>query len=81
MAGFAWAGSFFAALLFFMQGDDWQLGAVCIMLSSVLAGCSLVSYYTILVDIATEERARCSLLPRLGLATSEAGPAVPSSTW
>ena len=55
MAGFAWAGSFFAALLFFMQGDDWQLGAVCIVLSSVLAGCSLVSYYAILVDIATED--------------------------
>ena len=26
MAGFAWAGSFFAALLFFMHGDHWQLG-------------------------------------------------------
>src|ERR1700759_3014813 len=37
MAGFAWAGSFFAALLFFMQGDAWQLGAVAIVLSSVLA--------------------------------------------
>jgi MFS transporter, UMF1 family len=55
MAGFAWAGSFFAALLFLMQGDQWQLGAVCIVLSSVLAGCSLVSYYAILVDIATED--------------------------
>ncbi len=55
MATFAWAGSFFAGLLFFMQGDDWQLGAVCIVLSSVLAGCSLVSYYAILVDIATED--------------------------
>ena len=26
MAGFAWAGSFFTALLFFMQGDQWQIG-------------------------------------------------------
>src|SRR3954453_9294802 len=25
MAGFAWAGSFFCALLFFLQGDNWQV--------------------------------------------------------
>jgi UMF1 family MFS transporter len=55
MAGFAWAGSFFTALLFFMAGDHWQVGAVSIVLSSVLGGCSLVSYYAILVDISTEE--------------------------
>jgi MFS transporter, UMF1 family len=55
MAGFAWSGSFFAMLLFFVQGSDWQLGAVAIVLSSILGGCSLVSYYAILVDIATEE--------------------------
>jgi MFS transporter, UMF1 family len=61
MAGFAWAGSLFTALLFFLRGDDWQLGAVCIVLSSVLGGCSLVSYYAILVDISTEdERDRVS---------------------
>ena len=61
MAGFAWAGAFFASLLFFMQGDDWQLAAVAIVCSSVLAGCSLVSYYAILVDISTEdERDRVS---------------------
>ncbi len=61
MAGFAWAGSFCAALLFFMQGDHWQLGAVVIVLSSMLGGCSLVSYYAILVDISTEdERDRVS---------------------
>jgi len=55
MAGFAWSGSFFAMLLFFLQGRDWQIGAVAIVLSSILGGCSLVSYYAILVDIATEE--------------------------
>jgi UMF1 family MFS transporter len=55
MAGFAWAASFCTALLFFMQGDHWQIGAVAIVLSSVLGGCSLVSYYAILVDISTEE--------------------------
>ena len=55
MAGFAWAGAFFTALLFFLQGDSWQIGAVSIVLSSILGGCSLVSYYAILVDISTEE--------------------------
>jgi UMF1 family MFS transporter len=55
MAGFAWAGAFFCGLLFFMQGENWQLGAVCIVLASVLAGCSLVSYSAILCDISTEE--------------------------
>jgi UMF1 family MFS transporter len=54
MALFAWSGSFCAALLFLMHGDQWQLAAVAIVLSSVLGGCSLVSYYAILVDISTE---------------------------
>ncbi|MBZ5738990.1 MFS transporter [Nocardioides mangrovi] len=55
MAGFAWAGSFFCALLFFLRGDQWQLGAFAIVVSSILGGCSLVSYYAILVDISTED--------------------------
>ena len=61
MAGFAFAGSFFGALLFFMQGDNWQLGAFAVVMSSILGGCSLVAYYAILVDISTEdERDRAS---------------------
>jgi MFS transporter, UMF1 family len=60
-AGFAWTGSFFTGLLFLLRGDDWQIGAVAVVLSSILAGCSLVGYYAILVDIATEdERDRVS---------------------
>ena len=55
LAWFAWAGAFFCALLYFMEGDHWRLGAAAIVLSSVLGGCSLVSYYAILVDISTEE--------------------------
>jgi UMF1 family MFS transporter len=55
MAGFAWAGSLFTALLFFLHGENWQLGAVAIVASSILGGCSLVSYYAILVDISTED--------------------------
>jgi MFS transporter, UMF1 family len=61
MAAFAWAGALFAALLFFMRGDQWQLAAFAIVVSSILGGCSLVSYYAILVDISTEdERDRVS---------------------
>ncbi|GAA3823909.1 MFS transporter [Nocardioides panacisoli] len=61
MAWFAWAGAFFGALLFFLTGDHWQLGAVAVVVSSILAGCSLVSYYAILVDISLErERDRVS---------------------
>jgi UMF1 family MFS transporter len=55
MAVFAWVGATFAALLFFLRGDHWQLGAVAVVVSSILAGCSLISYYAILVDISTEE--------------------------
>ena len=54
MAWFAWSGSFFAALLFFLRGDHWQLGAAAVVVASILAGCSLVSYYAIMVDISTE---------------------------
>jgi UMF1 family MFS transporter len=61
MAFFAWSGAAFASLLFFMKDDDWQIGAVAVVCSSVLAGCSLVSYSAILVDISTEaERDRVS---------------------
>jgi len=61
MGVFAWAGAFVAALLFFLSGDHWQLGAVAVVVSSILGGCSLVSYYAILVDISTEdERDRVS---------------------
>ena len=55
MGSYAWAGAFFCALLFFMQGESWQLGAAAIFLASILGGCSLVSYYAILVDISTED--------------------------
>lgn len=55
MGACAWAGSFVGALLFFMHGDQWRLGAVAVVVSSILAGCSLVSYYAIMVDISTED--------------------------
>lgn len=55
MAVFAWAGAACAALLFLMKDDHWQIGAIAIVASSILAGCSLVSYYAILVEISTED--------------------------
>ena len=61
MAAYAWVGSLFAGSLFFMTGDSWQIGAVAIVVSNVMVGCSLVSYSAILVDISTEnERDRVS---------------------
>ncbi|MGI9157860.1 MAG: MFS transporter [Marmoricola sp.] len=61
MAGYAYAGAFCAALLFGMSGSSWQLGAVAVVLASILGGCSLVCYYAILVDISHEdERDRVS---------------------
>jgi UMF1 family MFS transporter len=61
MAIYAYAGAFSASLLFFMQGESWQLAAVAVVLASIFGGCSLVSYYAILVDISTEdERDRAS---------------------
>jgi UMF1 family MFS transporter len=55
MCLFAWTGAAFGALLFFLRDDQWQLGAFAVVISSVLAGCSLTAYYAILVDISTEE--------------------------
>lgn len=61
MGGYAFAGAFCCALLFFLKDDNWQIGAVAVVLSSILAGCSLIAYYAILVDISTEdERDRAS---------------------
>lgn len=61
MAGYAWAGAAAGSMLFFLSGENWQIGAAAIVLGSILGGCSLVSYYAILADIATEdERDRVS---------------------
>ena len=61
MAVFAWAGAACGSLLFFMQGENWQIGAFAVVAASILAGCSVISYSAILVDISTEdERDRVS---------------------
>ena len=53
--GLCLGGVVFAALLFFLQGESWQLGAVAVVAEQhprrLLAG----RYYAILVDISTED--------------------------
>jgi UMF1 family MFS transporter len=61
MATFAWVGSLAAALMFFVTGSDWQLGAVLLLVANICLGSSLVVYDAILCEIATsEERDRVS---------------------
>jgi MFS transporter, UMF1 family len=61
MAGFAWAGSAAAALMFFVAGADWQLGVVLLFAANICLGSSLVVYDAILVEIAEpDERDRVS---------------------
>jgi UMF1 family MFS transporter len=61
MAGFAWAGSIAAGLMFFVAGSDWQLGVVLLLAANICLGSSLVVYDSILIDIAApDERDRVS---------------------
>ena len=55
LALFAWAGSFFAALLFFVRDGNWQLGVFAMMAASLCLGASLVVYDAILIEIATPD--------------------------
>jgi UMF1 family MFS transporter len=61
MAGFAWAGSIAAGLMFFVTGTDWQLGALLLFVANICLGSSLVVYDAILCEIAEpDERDRVS---------------------
>lgn len=61
MAGFAWAGSVAAGLMFFVTGGDWQLGVVLLFVANICLGSSLVVYDAILCEIAgPDERDRVS---------------------
>ena len=58
---YAWGGSFFAAMMFFVAGTNWQLGAGLLILATLGLGSSLVVYDAILCEIATpDERDRVS---------------------
>jgi UMF1 family MFS transporter len=61
LAGFAWVGSAFAALLFACRGDNWQIGAVAIIGANLCLAASLVVNDSILPLISAEhERDRVS---------------------
>ena len=61
MAGFAWAGSIAAGLMFFVVGSDWQLGVLLLFIANICLGSSLVVYDAILCEIARpDERDRVS---------------------
>jgi UMF1 family MFS transporter len=61
MARFAWAGSLSAALMFFVAGENWQLGVVLLFAANICLGSSLVVYDAILCEIAEpDERDRVS---------------------
>ena len=61
LAGFAWVGSAFAALLFLTRGDNWELGAVALLGANLCLGASAVVNDSILPLISTEdERDRVS---------------------
>jgi UMF1 family MFS transporter len=54
LAGFAWAGSAAAALLFFVTGDNWQLGAVTFLIANLCFAASAVFNDALLPLISTE---------------------------
>ncbi len=61
LAGFAWAGATFAAVIFLATGDNWVLAAVCIVGGNLCFGAAGVINDSILPLISTEnERDRVS---------------------
>ena len=61
LAGFAWAGAASAALLFFVTGDNWQLGAIAFLVANLCFGASAVFNDALLPIISTaNERDRVS---------------------
>lgn len=55
LAALAWTGAFFAALIFFATGDNWQLAAVGIVLGNLFFGAAGVVNDSILPLISDEE--------------------------
>jgi UMF1 family MFS transporter len=55
LAGFAWAGAAAASLLFFVQGDNWQLGVVSFIVANLCFGAAAVFNDALLCLVSTEE--------------------------
>lgn len=61
LAGFAWAGAGAASLLFFVDGTNWQIGAVAMIVANICLGASITVNDAFLPLIADEdERDRVS---------------------
>jgi len=61
LGGLAWVGAVAASSMFLLSGDNWQLGAVLMIVANLCIGSSLVIYDGILVRIATpDDRDRVS---------------------
>jgi UMF1 family MFS transporter len=61
LAGFAWVGAAAAAMLFFVTGDNWQLGVVSFIVANLCFGAAAVFNDALLCLISTEdERDRVS---------------------
>ena len=61
MARLAWSGAAVAALMFFVTGTNWQLGAGLLIVANLFYASSIVVYDAILVEVAgPDERDRIS---------------------
>jgi MFS transporter, UMF1 family len=61
LAGFAWVGAAAAAMLFFVTGDNWQLGVAAFIVANLCLGAAAVFNDALLCLISTEdERDRVS---------------------
>lgn len=61
LGAFAWVGAAAACGMFFVEGTNWQLGVILIIVASVALGASMVVYDALLVRIAApDERDRVS---------------------
>ncbi|MQA09938.1 MAG: MFS transporter [Pseudonocardiaceae bacterium] len=61
LGGFAFTGATAIALMVFVSGDNWQLGAALFMIGEISWGSSIVLYYSFLPEIAgPNERDRVS---------------------
>ncbi len=61
MARLAWCGAAVAALMFFVTGTNWQLGAGLLVVANLFYAASIVVYDAILVEVAEpDERDRIS---------------------
>ncbi len=61
LAGFAWAGAAAASVLFFVTGDNWQLGVIAFLVANLCFAASTVVNDSLLAIISTEhERDRVS---------------------